>query len=342
MGKDPPPSSPSITLAHGGGGRLMHQLLEQVILPAFPNPFLDARHDGAVVEMAGAKLAFTTDSYVVRPLEFPGGDIGRLAVYGTVNDLAMCGARPLYLSCGLILEEGLPLATLKRLVQSMQQGARQAGVQLVTGDTKVVDRGKGDGLYINTAGVGLIQYSANIAPTSVRSGDVVLISGDVGRHGIAVMAAREGLAFETPIKSDSAPLTELVLRLLEAGMEVHCLRDLTRGGLVSALVEIAETAQVHIHLTENAIPLNPAVRGACEILGLDPLHVACEGRFVALMPAPQAESALNLMRAHPMGEQAHIIGQVTGAPPGRLSLKTSIGTTRRLDMASGEQLPRIC
>ncbi|MBW1987761.1 MAG: hydrogenase expression/formation protein HypE [Deltaproteobacteria bacterium] len=330
-----------ITLAHGGG-RQMHQLLEQLILPVFANPCLETRHDSAVVELSTVRLALTTDSYVVRPLEFPGGDIGSLAVYGTVNDLAMCGARPFYLSCGLILEEGLPLATLRRLLQSMQEAAQQANVLLVTGDTKVVERGKGDGLYINTAGVGLISHPWAIAPASVRPGDMVLVNGDLGRHGMAVMAVREGLAFETQIESDSAPLADLVLALLEAGIEIHCLRDLTRGGLVSALVEIAETAAVHIHLDENCIPVNPMVRGACEILGLDPLYVACEGRFVALIPPSQADQAISLMRTHALGGQAVVIGQVIESAAGLVTLKTPIGTTRRLDLASGEQLPRIC
>lgn len=331
-----------VTMAHGGGGRLMQQMLEEVFFPAFQNPYLGARHDGAVVNIHGVKLAFTTDSYVVRPLEFPGGNIGSLAVYGTVNDLAMCGARPLYLSCGFILEEGLPLAILRRIVHAMQHAAMRAGVHLVTGDTKVVDKGKGDGMYINTAGVGQITHAWSIAPANVRSGDAVLLSGDLGRHGIAVMTVREGLAFENPIESDSAPLSDLVLALLAAGIEIHCLRDLTRGGLISALVEIAEQAQVQIHLEEEAMPIHPAVRGACEILGLDPLAVACEGRFVALVPARQAEPALRLMRGHPLGEHAAAIGQVTAAPSGRLTLKTLIGTTRLLDMGSGEQLPRIC
>ena len=332
----------TITLAHGGGGRQMHQLLEQIILPVFSNPWLEARHDAAVLELPAGRLAFTTDSYVVRPLEFPGGDIGSLAVYGTVNDLAMCGARPQYLSCGLILEEGLPLATLVRLVQSMQTAAQRAGVQLVTGDTKVVEQGQGDGLYINTAGVGLINHALDIAPARVRPGDVVLVNGDLGRHGMAVMTVREGLNFETPIESDAAPLADLVLALIAAGIEVHCLRDLTRGGLASALVEIAETAQVHIRLDEKALPLHPTVRAACELLGLDPLHVACEGRFVALVPADQARPALELMRTHPLGAQAGLVGQVSPAETALLTLTTPIGTSRRLERASGEQLPRIC
>lgn len=333
---------PTISMAHGGGGRLMHQLLEEVILPILDNPCLAARHDAAVLELPTVRLAFTTDSYVVRPLEFPGGDIGSLAVYGTVNDLAMCGARPRYLSCSLILEEGLPVATLTRLVQSMQTAAQQSGVQLVTGDTKVVERGQGDGLYINTAGVGLIGHALHIAPASVRPGDAVLLNGDLGRHGMAVMAVREGLFFETQIESDAAPLADLVLTLLDAGIEIHCLRDLTRGGLISALVEIAESAQVHIHLDEKALPINPQVRGACELLGLDPLSVACEGRFVALVPADQASQVLDLMWTHPLGRQAVLVGQVSDADTGFLTLRTSIGTTRRLYRASGDQLPRIC
>ncbi|MBM3890807.1 MAG: hydrogenase expression/formation protein HypE, partial [Verrucomicrobia bacterium] len=246
---------PNVMLAHGGGGRLMHQLIEKMLVPAFGNALLDARHDGAVLQIGDARLAFTTDSYVVRPLFFPGGDIGQLAVHGTVNDLAMCGARPLYLSAGFIIEEGLPMETLWRIVQSMRQAADAAGVQLVTGDTKVVDKGKGDGIFINTAGIGVVEHDCVIAPKSVQAGDCLLVNGDLGRHGIAIMAVREGLQFETTIESDSAALAGIVQELLRAGIEVHCLRDLTRGGLASALNEIAETANVGIAIDESAIPV---------------------------------------------------------------------------------------
>jgi hydrogenase expression/formation protein HypE len=333
---------PHVLLAHGGGGTLMHQLIEQMFVPAFRNPFLDARHDGAVLAPDGVRLAFTTDAYVVRPLFFPGGDIGSLAVNGTVNDLAMCGARPLYLSAAFILEEGLPMATLWQVVQSMRRAADVAGVQLVTGDTKVVDRGKGDGIFITTAGIGAISHRLTIAPTSVRPGDAVLLNGDVGRHGIAIMAVREGLDFETTIESDCAPLAGLVGSLLEAGIEIHCLRDLTRGGLASALVEIAGAARLRIAIDEGRIPVREDVQGACEILGFDPLYVANEGRFICILPSSEVERALRIMRAHPLGAEACLIGRVTGDPPGLVTMRSRIGASRVVDMLSGEQLPRIC
>jgi len=333
---------PNVMLAHGGGGRLTHQLIEDLFLPLFSNAPLAARHDGAVLELGARKLAFTTDSYVVRPLFFPGGDIGTLAVNGTVNDLAMCGAQPLYLSAGFILEEGFPMADLQRVARSMGRAAGEAGVQLVTGDTKVVDRGKGDGVYINTAGIGIIRAGGVIAPASIRPGDAVLLSGDVGRHGIAIMAVREGLEFESAIDSDCASLAGLVLALIEAGVDIHCLRDLTRGGLASALVEIAEAARLHIGIHEQAIPVRQDVRGACEILGFDPLYVANEGRFVAFVPLHDADRALALMRAHGLGAGASCIGAVTETPAGQVTMRSSIGATRIVDMLSGEQLPRIC
>jgi hydrogenase expression/formation protein HypE len=333
---------PQVMLAHGGGGRLMQQLIEGLLLPAFANPYLEARHDGAVLSMGGARLAFTTDSYVVHPLFFPGGDIGKLAVTGTVNDLAMCGARPQYLSCGLILEEGLPMETLARVIESMRAAAAEAGVQLVTGDTKVVDRGRGDGLYINTAGVGLIEHAVTVAPQEVRPGDVVLVSGDVGRHGIAVIAQREGLEFETAIESDCAPLAAPVLALLDAGLPVHCLRDLTRGGLASAVIEIAEAAGQHILLDERAIPVGETVGAACEILGLDPLYVANEGRFIAVVAPEAADAALAILRAHPVSAGACRIGVVTATDPGFVTMISRIGVARIVDRLSGEQLPRIC
>jgi hydrogenase expression/formation protein HypE len=323
---------PHILLAHGGGGKLMQQLIEKMFLPAFENPVLTSRHDSAVLTVEGKKLAFTTDSYVVRPLFFPGGDIGELAVNGTVNDLAMCGARPLFLSAGFILEEGLPTETLWRVVQSMQHAARDANVEIVTGDTKVVDKGKGDGVFINTAGVGLIEHELTISPAGIRPGDAVLLSGDLGRHGMAIMAVREGLTFETTIESDCAPLAALI----------HCLRDLTRGGLASALVEIAEAANICVEIEEVAIPVREEVQGACEILGLDPLYVANEGRMVAFVPASDAERALACLRAHPLGSGARLIGKVTQEHPGVVTMRSRIGATRVVDMLSGEQLPRIC
>ncbi|HZT59628.1 MAG TPA: hydrogenase expression/formation protein HypE [Pyrinomonadaceae bacterium] len=333
---------PQVLLAHGGGGRLMHQLIEQVFVGAFGNPLLNARHDGATFRLGGARVAFTTDSYVVRPLFFPGGDIGTLAVNGTVNDLAMCGAQPLYLSSAFILEEGMPVETLWRVVQSMKRAAAEAGVSLVTGDTKVVDRGKGDGIFINTAGVGIVEHGLDISPASVRGGDVILLSGDIGRHGIAIMAAREGLEFECAVESDCAPVADLVMRMLDEGIEVHCLRDLTRGGLTSALVEIAEAACVRVQLDEQAVSVREDVRGACEILGFDPFYLANEGRFVAFVAPRDAERALEIMRSHPTGEGASLAGRVAESGNPLVTLRSRIGTSRILDMFSGEQLPRIC
>lgn len=333
---------PQVLLAHGGGGRLMHQLIGQLILPQFRNPALETGHDAAVLDLPGRRIAFTTDSYVVRPLFFPGGDLGALAVHGTVNDLAMAGARPLYLSASLIVEEGLPMETLRRVIASMQQAAQAAGVQIVTGDTKVVDKGKGDGLFVNTAGVGTIEHALSIAPASVRPGDAVIVSGDLGRHGMAIMAVREGLEFESTIESDSAPVARPVLDLLRAGIEVHCLRDITRGGLTSVLNEIAEAAGVTIAIEESLVPVRHDVRAACEVLGLDPLQVACEGRFAAFVPAAQADQALAIVGATPVGSGACRIGRVIERSSAPVLLKSVIGVQRILDMASGEQLPRIC
>ncbi len=333
---------PNVMLAHGGGGKLTHQLIESLFLPLFRNPALASRHDGAVLDFGSAKLAFTTDSYVVHPLFFPGGDIGTLAVNGTVNDLAMCGARPLYLSTGFIMEEGLAMDTLRRITESMSRAAKEARVEMVTGDTKVVDRGKGDGLYVNTAGVGVVQAAHPVAPASIRPGDAVLLSGDIGRHGIAIMAVRENLAFETTIESDCAPVADVVLALLDAGIEIHCLRDLTRGGMASALVELAEAARLHIGIQENSIPVREDVRGACEILGFDPLYVANEGRFLAIVAPHDAERALVLLRSHPLGQGASLVGSVSAEPPGLVTMRSSIGASRIVDMLTGEQLPRIC
>jgi hydrogenase expression/formation protein HypE len=336
----PATSGDTIELAHGGGGLLTHRLIEGLFRPAFAEVPEDLTHDGAVFDIDGARLAFSTDSYVVRPLFFPGGDIGTLAVNGTVNDLAMCGAEPLYLSVGLVIEEGFAIADLSRVVDSMRQAARTAGVRLVTGDTKVVEHGKGDGLYINTSGVGRVIAARPIAPRQVRPGDAVILSGDIGRHGIAIMVAREGLGFETPIRSDCAPLAMPVRRLIEAGVELHCLRDLTRGGLATALIEIAESGNVDIQLDEAAIAVAEPVRGACEILGLDPLYVANEGRFVALVPAADAERTVAILCR--CGEQAVVIGSVEAASGVATVNLGTIGGTRVLDMLTGEQLPRIC
>ena len=333
-----------IVLAHGGGGRLTHQLIEKIFLPAFSNPMLEQRHDGAIVPVNGARLAFTTDSFVVRPLIFPGGNIGDLAVYGTVNDLAMCGARPLYLSSGFILEEGLEMETLRTVVASMQQAAAKAGVKLVTGDTKVVDKGKGDGIFVNTSGIGVIEatVATEIGPAAVQPGDVVIVSGDLGRHGIAILSVREGLEFESPILSDCADLWPAVEALLNAGIEIHCLRDLTRGGLATTLNEIASDRNVCIKLEEALIPVDEVVQGACEILGLDPLYVANEGRFAVFVPAAQADAALEIMQKVPVSQGSVRVGRVEDAPGRTVVLQSRIGGNRVVDMLSGEQLPRIC
>jgi hydrogenase expression/formation protein HypE len=334
---------PTVLLAHGGGGRLTQMLIERMFLPAFHNPALETLHDGAVVEVEGVRLTFTTDSFVVSPIFFPGGDIGKLAVNGTVNDLAMCGARPLYLSLGLILEEGFPMEDLWRVVRSVQEAAREAGVDVVTGDTKVVDRGKGDGVFINTSGVGVIPEGVEIAPRRVRPGDVVLISGAIAVHGIAILSVREGLEFETTLESDTAPLNGLVEALLRAaGPQVHVLRDPTRGGVASALNEIAASAGVGITLEEAVIPLWDEVKGACEILGLDPLYVANEGKCLAIVAEEAAGAALEAMCSHPLGREAAIIGQVVEEHPGTVILRSRVGGKRMVDMLSGEQLPRIC
>jgi len=313
-----------------------------LLLPSFKNDLLLERHDGATLNVAGARLAFTTDSYVVKPLFFPGGDIGTLAINGTVNDLAMCGARPLYLSSAFILEEGFPMESLRRVVESMRITAAEAKVQLVTGDTKVVDKGKGDGIFVNTAGIGMVEHTLTIAPSAVRPGDVILLSGDLGRHGIAIMAMREGLSFETTIESDCAPLWQPIAALLAAGIEIHCLRDLTRGGLSSGLIEIAEAAAMRISIDELTIPVREDVAGACEILGLDPLYLANEGRFIAFVPEHETARALDILNQHAVSSGAIKIGQVQEKPAGMVTMNSRMGTERILDMLSGEQLPRIC
>jgi len=331
-----------ILLAHGGGGRLMQNLIRDVFSKHFRSPLRSPEHDSVVLPHLNGRLAFTTDSYVIRPLFFPGGDIGRLSVFGTVNDLAMSGARPLYLSVGMILEEGLSLHSLEKIVKSMQDAADLCGVEIVTGDTKVVERGKGDGIFINTSGLGVIEHALDIEPRRILPGDVILLSGDLGRHGVAIMAAREGLEFETSIESDCAPLHRMVLDLLEAGIELHCLRDLTRGGLASALNEISSTAGVSLIVQENAIRVPSQVRAACEMLGLDPLYVANEGRFVAFLPEHDAERALEILRKHEDGETAERIGSVQAGCAGQVILDAKLGGLRVLDLLSGEQLPRIC
>jgi hydrogenase expression/formation protein HypE len=331
-----------IVLAHGSGGKLSHQLIEKMVLPQFRNDLLEPLHDGAIISLGNQRLAFSTDSFVVSPLFFPGGDIGKLAVHGTVNDLSMCGARPLHLSVGFILEEGTPMEDFWRVVQSMREAADEAGVTLVTGDTKVVDRGKADKIFINTSGLGVIPEGVNISPHNARVGDRILISGPVAVHGIAIMSVREGLEFETEIASDTAPLNGLVAVMLEASKDIHVLRDPTRGGVTSALTEIAQTAKVGMLLEEAKIPISEEVKGACEILGLDPLYVANEGKLLALVPPSEADRVLAAMRQHSLGKEAAIIGEVTGDHAGFVLMKTHVGGTRVVDMLSGEQLPRIC
>ncbi|MBN1607098.1 MAG: hydrogenase expression/formation protein HypE [Polyangiaceae bacterium] len=335
--------TPTIQLAHGGGGHQSQRLMEQVFLPRFDNPELRRLHDGALLEVGASRVAFTTDSYVVRPLFFPGGNIGDLAVNGTVNDLAMCGAVPLALSAGFILEEGLPVETLDRITESMQRAAQAAGVCIVTGDTKVVDRGKGDGVFINTAGLGLVRPGVEIRPDRACPGDKILVSGEIAAHGIAILSVREGLGFEAPLTSDTAALGGLVAQLLERVPDaVHVLRDPTRGGVASTLNEIARSASVGMVLDERSIPVAEPVRGACELLGLDPLYVANEGKCVVVVAPQAADLALEVLRAHPLGTRAASIGEVTQTTPGVVTMRSRIGAERVVDMLSGEQLPRIC
>jgi hydrogenase expression/formation protein HypE len=333
---------PRVTMAHGGGGKLSQQLISQMLKPLFQNEFLDADHDGAILPTPEKRLAFTTDSHVIQPLFFPGGDIGSLAINGTVNDLAMCGARPLYLSLSLIIEEGLPMETLWEIAQSIKIAAEGAGVQIVTGDTKVIDRKKGDEIFINTSGVGAIEHDRLIQPSSIQTGDCIILNGDIGRHGIAVLAQRQGLEFESQIQSDCAALNGIVQDLLDADIGIHCLRDLTRGGLASALVEISSTAKRHITLDEATIPVREDVKGACEILGFDPLFVANEGKFIAFLPEADVEKALEIMHAHPLGAESVVIGRVDKDGESRVIAQNAFGGSRIIDMFSGEQLPRIC
>jgi hydrogenase expression/formation protein HypE len=332
----------TVLLGHGSGGKLSADLLRSIFLPALTNPVLERMDDQAVVEVAGIRVAFTTDSFVVNPLFFPGGDIGSLAVYGTVNDLVMGGARPLFLSAAFIIEEGLPLETLRRVVASMQSAAAAAGVQVVTGDTKVVEKGGADSLFINTSGLGVLRDGISLSADQARPGDSVIISGSIGDHGIAVMAQREGLEFETTISSDSAPLHTLVESMLSATTEIRCMRDPTRGGVSSTCNEIAARSGVGIELIERNLPVKEQVRGACEMLGLDPLYVANEGKLVAIVAPEVAQDLVCVMRGHPLGREAQIIGRVTGDNPGLVTLRSNIGTARIVDMLSGDQLPRIC
>jgi hydrogenase expression/formation protein HypE len=334
--------SPNIVMGHGGGGAMSAELIEHLFLPAF-GPAADASMgDSAVVDIGGARLAFSTDSYVVKPREFPGGTIGDLAVNGTVNDLAMAGARPMVLSTAFILEEGTALDELARVAHAVGTAAMAAGVKLVTGDTKVVDSGHGDGVYINTAGIGLIDERADIRPQRAAPGDVVIINGDIGVHGVAVMSCRAGLEFATTVASDTTPLHGLVAAMLDTGADIHVLRDPTRGGVAATLNEIAKAANVGVSLDERALPIPAEVRDACGLLGLDPLYVANEGKLIAFVPADDAEKVLAAMREHPQGARAAVIGECVPAHPGMVSARTALGGTRVVDLPIGEQLPRIC
>jgi hydrogenase expression/formation protein HypE len=332
----------TVLLGHGSGGKLSAELLRDVFLPAFANPVLDKLEDQAAITVGGARLAFTTDSFVVKPLFFRGGDIGSLAVHGTVNDLAVGGARPLYLSAAFILEEGFAMEALRRIVASMTEAARAAGVQIVTGDTKVVERGSGDGVYITTTGIGLMREGLSLSAAGARAGDAVILSGSIGDHGIAILSEREGLELETEVRSDSAALNGLVDAMLEASTGIRAMRDPTRGGLASTLNEIAALSRVGIEIDERAIRVNDAVRGACELLGFDPLYVANEGKLAAVVEREAAEAVVEAMRRHPLGREAAIVGTVTGAHPGMVTMRTAFGTTRIVDMLAGDQLPRIC
>ncbi|MFB9907827.1 hydrogenase expression/formation protein HypE [Allokutzneria oryzae] len=331
-----------ITLAHGAGGKATQTLIDAIFLEAFRNPLLEPLGDAAELAVGGSRLALTTDSFVVTPLFFPGGDIGDLAVNGTVNDLAVAGARPLYLTAGFILEEGLPVAELTRIVGSMRAAADAAGVCVVTGDTKVVHRGKGDGCYINTAGVGVIEYQGQLGLSGVRPGDAVIVSGPIGEHGVTVMLARGDLDIEADLVSDTAPVHGLVAELLACTTGVRAMRDATRGGVATILNEVARTADVAVVVDEDAIPVRPEVRGAAELLGIDPLYVACEGRFVAIVDGAEADRALTAMRRHPLGAQSAVIGRVKADPPGLVLLNTAFGGTRICDLLVGDPLPRIC
>lgn len=331
-----------ILLAHGGGGRLTQQLIEKLFLSALGNDILEMGHDGAFLPSINGNLAYTTDSFVVDPVTFPGGDIGDLAINGTVNDLLCCGAQPLYISLGVILEEGFLISELWKVVQSIGKAAKKARVKIVTGDTKVVEKGKGDKIYINTSGIGQVLPGINISPKRCSEGDVVIINGDIGDHGIAIMSARKGLELESPVKSDTQPLNDMMMDLFQKQKEIHVLRDPTRGGLASALNEICVSSNKGILLYENKLPINNGVRGACEIMGFDPLYIANEGKILVILPESATEQALTIMRSHEAGKGSRIIGRVSSNHAGFLHMETTIGTTRIVDMISGEQLPRIC
>ena len=331
-----------VLMAHGGGGKLSDQLIHKMFFSHLDNQYLRQAHDGATLLLPAGRVAFSTDSYIVQPIFFPGGNIGELAVNGTVNDLSCCGAKPLYLSLAFIIEEGFPMQDLWTIVQSIKHSADEAGVQIVTGDTKVVEKGKGDKIFINTSGIGVIPDGININPANCKPGDVVLINGTIADHGIAVLSSRQGLQFETSIKSDTAPLNRLVEDLLKVTQNIHVLRDPTRGGLASSLNEIAKSSETGIEIFENEIPINEEVKGACEILGFDPLYIANEGKILVFVPESESLKVLEAMRASRYGKESRIIGRVSDDHKKIVKLKTSIGTSRIVDMISGEQLPRIC
>lgn len=330
-----------ILLSHGSGGKASHELINDLFLPAFSNPILDQLNDQAVLQFGDVRIAYTTDSYIIDPIFFPGGDIGKLAVCGTVNDLAMCGARPLYLSTGFIIEEGLSIDDLQKIISSMQKTADEAGVKIVTGDTKVANKGHVDKIFINTSGIGIVGNNVNISGSNAKEGDIVIVSGTIGNHGISVLSKREGLEFDSPIVSDCAPLNSLVMDMLSVSKNIKCLRDPTRGGLATTLNELAMQSNVGIMIDEANIPINDAVRGACELLGYDPLYVANEGVLVSIVPADEAPNILAKMIENKYGQDAQIIGEVI-AEPKKVLLKTALSTTRIVDMLAGELLPRIC
>ncbi|MBD3233718.1 MAG: hydrogenase expression/formation protein HypE [candidate division Zixibacteria bacterium] len=333
---------PVVTLAHGGGGKMMHRLIRDLFRTIFSNGDRMVEHDSAVLDVVDSRLAFTTDSYVVKPLFFPGGDIGSLAVYGTVNDLAMSGAEPLYISAGFIIEEGFPSDMLIKIAQSMQAACENARVRVVTGDTKVVEKGKGDGLFINTSGVGAIRHRYKIHPGSVKAGDAIIINGDIGRHGLAALLSRNEFSLKSDIRSDSAPVSHAIMRLLNAGIPIHCLRDLTRGGLASALVEIAGASGFHFEIEESQVPVESEVTAICEVLGFDPIHIANEGKFIAFIPESDTQDALNILRKECSMPESQAIGKALDSDQAIVTMRNEFGTSRIIDMSAGEQLPRIC
>jgi hydrogenase expression/formation protein HypE len=331
-----------VLLEHGSGGLLSNELIAGSFLPHFSNPYLERLEDSAILTIGNQKLCFTTDSYVVSPIFFPGGDIGSLAVHGTVNDLAVCGGKPLFMSTGFILEEGFPFASLEKIIASMAEAAKTAGVKIVTGDTKVVPRGAADGIFINTSGIGIVEYEGSLSVKSIKAGDVIIINGTIGDHGAAIIKSRENLGMEAEVISDSAPLNGLISEILKANPNIHCMRDATRGGLGAILAEIAQSANIQINIAEQFIPVQDNVRGICEILGLDPLYLANEGKMVLFCPSADAPNVLATMQKHELGKAAAIIGNVATGTQGRVVLKTSIGGERIVDLPTGELVPRIC